>query len=670
MMLCPYLLWACGSGSSDGSKPGSGALSFRISYFNTKADFVAPAAVIDCAGQGIDTVEAAVYKMSNALLAEGGPWDCGLGQGVISSVPAGSDLKIVVLGRNSEGRVAFRGLKSGLKVTAGANNDAGIIDCHTFSPILLAPVDGSTVHPNTMKLAWSNVAGASEYQIIVSENSDLTNPLIDSITDSINFLPLGLADTRTYFWQVSARDASANTGVGSQIWSFCADEGHINIEPTVQITAPAAGSTFSTADLITFSGSANDSEDGTLGGKALAWRSDVSGFIGEGQSFSSTLLDVGTHQITLTAIDSEGGVGTDSVTITVNETPAIAWKFIAAGSTYTMAIKTDGTLWAWGGNEDYQLGLGDTQSRTKPTQVGGDNDWKSVVAGDHHTLAIKTNGQLWVWGLNNHGQLGLGDTQDETTPSLLGKDWSSAATGEYHTVAITTNGELWTWGNNEYGQLGYGDPLETSEEQCSPRKIGTAKDWAFVAADQYLTVAIKTNGEFWYCGQGEYMEINNFLTQVGSDTDWVSATMGYIFTLALKTNGELSAWGENSFGQLGLGGEPAEYGSGIVWQAPDEGEMVACSDSHTAAIKTNGQLWTWGSNSYGQLGIGNKISQTSPVRVGTASEWVSVTAGDYHTAAINADGELWVWGRNGAGQLGLGDNIERVSPSQVSADTN
>ena len=131
---------------------------------------------------------------------------------------------------------------------------------------------------------------------------------------------------------------------------------------------------------------------------------------------------------------------------------------IAAGSYHTLAIKSDGTLWAWGYNYSGQLGDGTTSNKTTPVQIGTGTNWSQIAAGGYHTLAIKSDGTLWAWGYNSYGQLGDGASGGgnyKTTPVQIGTgtNWSQIAAGGYHTLAIKSDGTLWAWGNY-YGQLG------------------------------------------------------------------------------------------------------------------------------------------------------------------------------------------------------------------------
>ena len=151
---------------------------------------------------------------------------------------------------------------------------------------------------------------------------------------------------------------------------------------------------------------------------------------------------------------------------------------VSAGGGHTVAVKTDGTLWAWGNNSNGQLGDGDTTDQwSSPVQVGTDTHWASVAAGFDHTVAVKTDGTLWAWGSNSNGQLGDGAT-DQWSPVQVGTDthWASVAAGNASTVAVKIDGTLWAWGSNWIGQLGLG--VGDMTDRWSPMQVGTDTNWA------------------------------------------------------------------------------------------------------------------------------------------------------------------------------------------------
>jgi alpha-tubulin suppressor-like RCC1 family protein len=174
------------------------------------------------------------------------------------------------------------------------------------------------------------------------------------------------------------------------------------------------------------------------------------------------------------------------------------WVQASVGVFHTAATKTDGTLWTWGENNSGQLGNGTFSGpdcsgfcNPTPTQVGSDTHWAHVAAGSGgaHNVAIKTDGTLWAWGLNSNGQLGDNTTTHQATPEQIGTDtdWAQASAGDAHTMAIKTDGTLWAWGWNVFGQLGDG----TTSDQHTPERIGTNLHWAQVSAGTDHTAALQ-----------------------------------------------------------------------------------------------------------------------------------------------------------------------------------
>jgi alpha-tubulin suppressor-like RCC1 family protein len=251
------------------------------------------------------------------------------------------------------------------------------------------------------------------------------------------------------------------------------------------------------------------------------------------------------------------------------------------------------------------------------------------------------------------------------------KDWAAVSTGSNYTVALKSDGSLWAWGSNDYGQLGDG----TKTDRNAPVQVGIDKDWIAVSAGYDSTVALKSDGSLWACGD-DYTIV---YTQVGSAKDWVEVSSNGSHTMAIKADGSLWAWGRNECGQLGLGYNssqhyydyqktPVQVGTDKDWKSVSvDGNAPGAMPDHTVALKTDGSLWTWGSNVYGQLGDNTNTNRNMPVQVGSAKEWAAVSLGPFHTLALKADGSLWAWGRNQYSELGLGDTTNRNTPVQVGA---
>ena len=353
------------------------------------------------------------------------------------------------------------------------------------------------------------------------------------------------------------------------------------------------------------------------------------------------------------------------------------WISVESGNGHTLAINSSGELYAWGKNSLGILGLGNTANQNSPQRVGSASNWTSVAAGFQHNLAINSRGELYAWGVNGSGALGLGNTTNQSSPQRVGSasNWTSVAAGSNFTLAINSDGELYAWGYNFQGQLGLGNS-GNGTNQNTPQRVGIASNWTSVAAGSNFTLAINSSGELyaWGANGSGQLGLGNTTEQttpqrVGSASNWNSFEAGGTHTLAINSNGELYAWGSNSFGQLGLNNTtaqttPQRVGGASNWTA------VVAGYYHTLAINSNRELYAWGRNAHGQLGLGNTTNQNTPQRVGSNNNWSSV-AGDNgitsaHALAINSNGELYSWGHNSTGQLGLGNTTNQSSPQQVS----
>jgi alpha-tubulin suppressor-like RCC1 family protein len=238
-------------------------------------------------------------------------------------------------------------------------------------------------------------------------------------------------------------------------------------------------------------------------------------------------------------VNGQLGIGTNTNVSSPTQVGALTnWKFISSiGSFGAAAIKTDGTLWTWGQNYQGCLGLGNTTNYSSPKQVGGLTTWVNLSGGGSgYVIAVKTNGTLWAWGKNTNGQLGLGNITSYSSPIQVGAltNWGNAITGNSFTIAVKTDNTLWTWGQNNQGQLGLGNTTYYS----SPKQVGILSNWSKTSAGYNYFLAIKTDGTLWGAGQNYYGQLGlgnttNYSSpkQVGSLTTWLTVAAGYNATV-------------------------------------------------------------------------------------------------------------------------------------------
>lgn len=389
------------------------------------------------------------------------------------------------------------------------------------------------------------------------------------------------------------------------------------------------------------------------------------------------------------------------------------WIDISTGNNFQMAIQANGTLWAWGDNGFGQLGLGNNSSTNTLTQVGTDDNWTTVSCGEFFTLALKTDGTSWIWGRNNYGQLGNGTTNrtNRNAPAQLGTDtdWIEISAGKNHSLLRKSNNSAWFVG------ACYGN------QPSVVNQVGSTQDFKQLGASNFTDYAVKQNGTLWRWNNNNGS--NTAPQQVGNQNDWLMVNCSHTAnTLLLKNDSTLWVFGNNQFGELGTGNqqniieipvmvEPnqkwisifsgnyvsytinkfgqlfstgrnasGEFGNGINRNKPHQvlsaEPFVAIStasatfNGHTLAIDALGDLYSWGQNNDGQLGIGsNHTHQLTPTLVESEIPWKSIGSGFQFSAGVKQDSSLWSWGRNGQGQLGLAQGIfSRNLPTRIGSE--
>jgi alpha-tubulin suppressor-like RCC1 family protein len=333
-------------------------------------------------------------------------------------------------------------------------------------------------------------------------------------------------------------------------------------------------------------------------------------------------------------------------------------------------------LWSWGINGYGNLGNNTVVNQSSPVQtVAFGANWRQASSSSVGTAAIKADGTLWTWGINNQGQLGDNSVVYKSSPVQTvsgGTNWLQVSLGNTCQAAIKTDGTLWTWGGNAFGQLGD----NTIAHKSSPvQTVSGGTNWKSVSAGTSHVAAIKTDGTLWVWGSNSRGDLGDNtvapksspVQTVSGGTNWRQVSAGYTNTAAIKTDGTLWTWGHNNYGQLGNNAvgntsSPAQtVSAGTNWR-----QVVICESGY--AIKTDGTLWAWGKNVYGQLGDNTLIRKSSPVQtVAAGTTWRQVSTGPRGTfaAAVKTDGTLWSWGLNTTGQLGDNTSTGRSSPVQT-----
>ena len=356
------------------------------------------------------------------------------------------------------------------------------------------------------------------------------------------------------------------------------------------------------------------------------------------------------------------------------------WMRVASGKNHTLAINSRGELYAWGHNGNGQVGIGTVTPRGEyeltPQRVGSDSDWKVISGGDDYSLALKSDGTLYAWGKNDRGQLGIGTTTDnELTPRQVGNDsdWKAVSAGFSHSLALKSDNTLYAWGDNRLGALGNGENganlADTSKDETAPIQIGTDRDWQTVSAGSSYSLAVKTDNTLHVWGHNRIGQLGlgdttdrNRPTRVSTGWKTVSARFGH--SLASKTDNTLHAWGYNRSGQLGLGdrtnrNSPTQVGSAADWKA------VVAGEYHSLALKDDNTLYAWGHNVAGQFGLGDSTNRDRPAKVGSDTDWKAVDGGENFSLALKDNGTLYAMGLSEALGIGTDTPQTRKSPTPV-----
>jgi alpha-tubulin suppressor-like RCC1 family protein len=407
------------------------------------------------------------------------------------------------------------------------------------------------------------------------------------------------------------------------------------------------------------------------------------------------------------------------------------WQQISTIGSSSFAIKNDGSLWSWGNNTWAQLGFQSSWSQggsielnerlLVPTEPMPGTSWINVSAGSSslsaHTLAIKDDGSLWSWGRGLYGQLGR---SGGAFPPAIANDsitWTNIYAGEFSSFAIDAEGSVWSCGLNDNFQLGHGDllnrtsfvklrqlsatsVLSTRHRSTVNNNIGgivislgadgkvqrwgktpdarnykiSDESWKSIATGDGYALGIKSNRSLWSWGinqngamgigsdglTGTLTQRRKWWFQNVDESEWLSVSANYDHSLGIKSDGTLWSWGANYYGQLGLNDTTDRFEPTLVDSS--KWRMISVGTYHSIGIKTDGTLWAWGGNYQGQLGLSSSITEARvPTRIGT-SLYVFVSCGNYHTLAIRSDGRLLAWGANSEGQIGNNTQTNRFTP--------
>lgn len=434
----------------------------------------------------------------------------------------------------------------------------------------------------------------------------------------------------------------------------------------------------------------------------IGWDTDPDGRLAvDAEGDEATILATAMGRTALTVNASVNG---EPMTTTITVCYEVA-QVVAAGQAHTLALLPDGSLYAWGWNGFGQLGLGSEVHHSEvPARVVTDNDDGigdripvAISAGESHNLVLLDDGSVYAWGLNDQWQLGTGVGGNGYLPRAVltdndggigGRKVIAVAAGRRHSLAVLEDGSVYAWGQNDYGQLGNGS-TGGGTGSSGPQAVVTDNSGGIggraavaVSASEQHSLALLADGSVYAWGSNAYWQlgVGNSVTsspvpmRVVTDNEGgigdrrvEAVEAGYRHALALLEDGTVYSWGDGVYGRLGNG---TEFGSSVPIRVVTDNPggiggravtAISASWTHSLALLEDGSVYAWGYGGNGELGHGGFSERLVPTPVGVGNDGgigdraaVSIAAGSYHSAAVLEDGSVYAWGQGNAGQLGNG----------------
>ena len=331
---------------------------------------------------------------------------------------------------------------------------------------------------------------------------------------------------------------------------------------------------------------------------------------------------------------------------------------VASGNNYYYALDAKGNVYAWGYNAQGQLGQGHDNTVTGIVKVPVENVVE-ITNGEKNLLLTTQDGKVYSCGRNSNGQLGVQNYTEEITSPTEAVNINNnklMSSGYYHSIISDKLGFVYTTGLNTSGQLGDGSLKNRNiYETIGDTFVYVNSQVVTVSKDSTFKLSASLNNEFNLIQDVidedniEYKSLNEYVATVDSNGTITGKEYGKAEILVKHTET----------------GKTAIVFVNVVPSGKIAVPEVENSYTHTAALKADGTVWTWGDNTYGQLGTGNKISKASPVEVVSLENVIDIAVGYYNTIAVKQDGTVWSFGHNSNGQLGNGSVSDRESPTQV-----
>ena len=497
--------------------------------------------------------------------------------------------------------------------------------------------NGATSSLNDYPVQVSGLAGVAEVSGGSWHSLAVTGAIVPSVTLTSSLDPANQGQPITFTAAVFAAATATPTGTVTFLDGTTA----LGLETLVNGTAA-----FSTSSLSGGSHSITASYSGDAN-FAAATSAIVTELVYAGVGRSGALFAWGLNQA-----GQLGDNSTVNSTVPVSVIGLTGVTGVSGGLSHSLAVRADGTAWAWGLNVDGELGNNSTTSSSVPVPVSNLTGVTQVSGGGWHSLALTSGGTVWAWGDNQYGQLGNNSETNSSVPVQV-KDATAAsyltgvvgiAAGNFHSLALLSDGTVWGWGNNIYGQLGNDTDLNS---ELVPVQVSGLTSVIAVAAGYYHSLALEADGTVWAWGDNSDGQLGSDSTAESSVPVQVSGLAGIIaiaggayHNLALRNDGTVWAWGNNTYGQLGYSVFSARVSVPVQVQDPTGTTYlsrvlaIAAGYYHSLALKSDGTVWTWGDNTYGELGNNSLSTSALPVQVSGLAGVISLGAGYDHSMAV------------------------------------
>lgn len=375
---------------------------------------------------------------------------------------------------------------------------------------------------------------------------------------------------------------------------------------------------------------------------------------------------------TIVITDKKGRTVSVPVQVSASQV-VLRQESVTTGFVHSCALDADGKAYCWGEGDLGRLGNGTTNDHFTPAPVSGNLTFTSLTAGALHTCGLDFGQKAWCWGSNGFGQLGDGTVQTErhTPVAVQGPGGSPALTlvqitaGTGHTCAIDVSGKAYCWGRDFEGQVGDGD----LSDRYTPSPVASGVRFANLEADGHHTCGLTSDGKA-YCwgwnqsgqlGDGTGVEGQSSPSPVSGAFTFIGLAAGGGFSehghTCAHSSSQTYCWGDNGFGQLGIGAAGNQSTPALLSGATFSG--LAGGASHTCGLDGSGLAFCWGKNISGELGDGTNTNKNVPSAVvgpggGAALSFTGLAGGNAHTCGRETSGNVYCWGDNASGQVGDG----------------